>query len=68
MSPRPPHQFDPDATRDYWDRSWCRWCGLPGEPGDERHPAGAPGRYPEQSPEARELALRVLGEHDDETE
>jgi hypothetical protein len=71
-----PHAFEPDQDlsreyvtsdrRDDGPRTWCRRCGLPGEPGDERHPAGAPPRYPETPDEVRRAELRRIGERDDE--
>lgn len=63
-----PHAFelDDEVSREWTPRTWCRWCCLPGEVGDQRHPVDAPTRYPEQPAEAREFALRLLGERDDD--
>lgn len=66
--PRPsqirPHEFAEDHVipRDYYGRAWCRWCGLPGAPGDERHPLDAPSPFPPTPAAAVELDLRRLGE------
>jgi hypothetical protein len=65
---RRPHEFeeDPELSREYRARrSWCRWCGLPGEPGDDRHPLGAPSVRPPVPAEAIELDRRRLGERPD---
>lgn len=63
-----PHQYDPDATvpADHNGRQWCRWCHLPGESGDERHPVDAASPLPPTPPEARTLDLRRLGEREDD--
>jgi len=65
-SPVRPHAFvlDPEVSAaDFHERSWCARCQLPGEVGDERHPAGA--RPPITVEEAREFDRRRLGEHDE---
>jgi hypothetical protein len=68
----PPHRFDLDdrIPPDWADRRWCV-CGLPGEPGDDRHPVdarplGAPRPDPsvvEEAGRARDAA--ILGERED---
>lgn len=65
-----PHTFgrDHQVPTDYHGRAWCRWCGLPGEPGDERHPEGARSLLPDTPAEARALDARRLGERLDERE
>lgn len=68
----PPHLFTADARipPDWANRRWCV-CGVPGEPGDDRHPAdalplGAPApsrAVVEDAARARDAA--ILGERDD---
>lgn len=63
----PPHDFeeDPSVAGDHRNRRWCRRCGLPGEPGDDRHPLGSlpmPSLLPPVAPEVREEEARRLGE------
>lgn len=66
----PPHAFDEDQNMpaDATGRRWCT-CGLPGEAGDDRHPAGAPPLHPTLLPPvpepAREFDRRQLGERPD---
>jgi hypothetical protein len=66
----PPHAFarDDRVPTDWHGRYWCL-CGVPGEPGDHRHPDGAPPLRPptdqavlEQAAQARDAA--ILGERD----
>lgn len=69
----PPHEFedDPYLRGDHRDRHWCRRCGLPGEPGDDRHPPGAlpmPSLLPPVAPEVLEEEARRLGERLDDHE
>jgi hypothetical protein len=49
-------QRDPDIPPDHNDRSYCRLCHLPGQPGDARHPDDQGARS--------ELTARILGERD----
>lgn len=64
---RAPHAFEPDpeVAADFHGRRWCR-CGLPGEPGDDRHPHGAlpiaDRQYPPTPAAAAEIDARRLGE------
>ncbi len=53
--------FDPDGSvpADFHGNRYCRRCGLPGRPGDERHPHGA---LPPVPAATRELEARRLGE------
>lgn len=66
----PPHRFDEDLdlSRDLTGRRWCR-CGLPGGPGDDRHPVDAPALpdvlHPPVPLPAREYDSRRLGERED---
>lgn len=63
----PPHGFerDADVPRDLQRNAYCARCGLPGEPGDDRHPAGslplAPS-LPLVPDDVREQDARILGE------
>lgn len=63
-----PHGFEQDPTvpADYYGRVWCRWCRLPGTPGDDRHPPGAAPVLPPTPAAALEVDRRRLGEHDQE--
>jgi hypothetical protein len=45
-------------------RRFCARCGLPGEPGDERHPV--PAVDAERAAAAAEIDRRVLGERLDD--
>lgn len=69
----PPHEFeyeDETGTQlsgDYHGRGFCGRCGLPGEPGDERHPRGALPMpraipLPPTPADAAEVDARRLGE------
>jgi hypothetical protein len=69
----PPHAFEDEdksgtaLPRDFHSQRYCGRCGLPGEPGDERHPAGAlplPRSFPlpPTPADAREVDARRLGE------
>lgn len=59
-----PHRFGDDRATpaDYYGQTYCRWCGLPGVDGDDRHPADAPSPLPDLPPDARALTARILGE------
>lgn len=64
-----PHSFeaDPDMPPDHNGRRWCR-CGLPGSPGDDRHPFDAQpltAALPPTPEPAREIDTRRLGERED---
>lgn len=67
----PPHRFDedPNVPPDHGRRRWCR-CGLPGEPGDERHPVDADPLHSTVMPPVPAAALeqdaRRLGESREE--
>jgi hypothetical protein len=70
----PAHRFvdDPEAAERYvpverrWagsgPRRWCRRCGLPGQPGDARHPVDARGE--QLLEEAAAVAARITGDRD----
>jgi len=69
----PPHAFEDEdksgtaLPRDFHSQRYCGRCGLPGKPGDERHPAGAlplPRSFPlpPTPDDAREVDARRLGE------
>ena len=68
----PPHQFTADGRipPDHNDRRWCM-CGVPGVPGDDRHPTDAPpwGAPPPSQAVIEELAkardAAILGERED---
>lgn len=34
-------RYVPPSRRELGPRRWCARCGLPGRPGDDRHPPGA---------------------------
>lgn len=67
----PPHRFVdapelvdryvPAARRHSGPRRWCR-CGLPGEPGDHRHPLDP--RTEQLLEEASAIAARITGDRD----
>jgi hypothetical protein len=68
----PAHAFarDDRVPADWYGRRWCL-CGVPGEPGDQRHPADAPALHPptdqavvEQAALERDAA--ILGERPDD--
>lgn len=68
----PAHAFarDDRVPPDWHGRHWCL-CGVPGQPGDHRHPADAPPLRPvtdqavvQQAAQARDAA--ILGERDDD--
>lgn len=63
----PEHAFDPDPAVPvgHDGRGFCLWCGCAGEPGDARHPDGAPPMRPPVPAEAAEVAARILGERPD---
>lgn len=75
-SRRRPHRFVPDLEvgREYQPlhrrrhgltpRAWCARCGLPGQPGDARHPTMDPGLLAA----AAERDERILGERPDRDE
>lgn len=63
-----PFVLDTEVSREWHGRTWCSSCGLPGEPGDERHPLDARPLFPPTPPEARALTARILGERDYEGE
>ncbi|MCH7229598.1 hypothetical protein L0U85_01785 [Glycomyces sp. L485] len=71
-----PHAFEDDAElqdpyvpcdrRDDGPRRWCARCGLPGEPGDARHPPDAEDaqrRHEDFLAAAAEVDRRRTGEH-----
>lgn len=68
----PPHQFTADdrIPPDWAQRRWCM-CGVPGVPGDDRHPSDAPawGAPPPSQAVLEELAkardAAILGERED---
>jgi hypothetical protein len=63
----PEHAFDPDPAvpAEHDGRGFCQWCSVAGEPGDARHPHGAPQMRPPVPDEAAEVAARILGEKPD---
>lgn len=66
----PVHAFavDERVPADWYGRRWCL-CGVPGEPGDHRHPVDAPPLRPPTAPDviaqaAQQRDAAILGERD----
>jgi hypothetical protein len=64
-APELAERYVPTSRRELGPRRWCARCGLPGQPGDHRHPIAAElaaARHALVLTEASALAARIIGE------
>jgi hypothetical protein len=59
-----PHAFDPDPAvpAGHDGRDFCQHCGCAGQPGDARHPDGAPSLRPPVPDDVAAVTARIIGE------